>query len=112
MEPLSWLIIIVAVLILAALVWVAARFFFRLLKHIIIAVVLGAVLTLGWYYFFLYVPRDPNIGRHAYITGTEQYVGDVIGSANDEALGAVWVVKRPNGYATKYPKSRVTLKDK
>ena len=99
--------IIAGVLVLVALGWVVVRFFFRLIKHIIIAVILGAVLTFGWYYLFLYTPRDPNIGKRAYLTATGQYVGEVIGSKNND-----WVVKSPSGYPNNYSKSRITLKDK
>lgn len=112
MEPVTLLIVIAGVLVIVALGWVVVRFFFRLIKHILIALILGAVLAGGWYYLFLYTPRDPNIGKRAYVTTTNEYVGEVIYSANDDLLGPVWVVKSPGGYPTKYRKSRLTLKDK
>jgi hypothetical protein len=112
MEPVTLLIIIAIALVLIALGWVMARFFFRLLKHFIIAVVLGAILMCGWYYLFIRVPRDPHIGKRAYVVGTDQYVGEVVGSSQDEKLGDIWIVKSPSGYPMKYRKSRLTLKDK
>ncbi len=112
MEPVTLLIIIAGALVIVGLGWVVVRFFFRLIKHILIAVILGAVLAFGWYYLFLYAPRDPNIGKRAYVTTTDQYVGEVIASGNDDQLGPIWIVKSPSGYPTKYRKSRLTLKDK
>jgi hypothetical protein len=112
MEPITLLIIIGGALVLIALALMMKRFFFRMLKHIIIASALGALLMAGWYYFFLRSPHDPNIGKQAYTVGTDQYLGEVVGSAKDAALGEIWIVQRPNGYPTKYRKSRVVLKDK
>lgn len=112
MEPVTLLILIAIALVLVALGWVVVRFFFRLIKHILLALILGAVLAFGWYYMFLYTPRDPNIGKRAYVTATDQYLGEVMGSSNDDQLGPVWIIKSPSGYPTKYRKSRLTLKDK
>ena len=88
----------------------------RLLKyvltHVVIAIIIGVVAMLIWYHPFGRPARDPNIGKHAYAAANDQYLGVVVGSAKDEQLGEVWIVQPPNGYKTKYRKSRLTLKDK
>jgi membrane protein implicated in regulation of membrane protease activity len=110
MEPTTILIIIGVLAVIAGLSWWLGRTFLRLLKHVVIAVILGVVLMLVWYYQSR-PPHDPNIGKHAYVTATGRYVGKVIGSARDDVLGEVWIIEPPTGYAAKYRKSRLTLKD-
>ncbi|HWQ32958.1 MAG TPA: hypothetical protein VNQ79_08885 [Blastocatellia bacterium] len=90
---------------------VVAKFFFRLLRHLIIAVVLGVVLMFFWYASSR-PPKNPNIGKHAYVTRTGEYLGEVTGEATDPQRGPVWIVKPPNQPPTSYKKTAVTLKEK
>jgi hypothetical protein len=111
MEPFTLLIIIIGAIILIGLFWVLGKFFLHLLKHAIIAVIIAVVLLLVWYQPWNRPARNPNIGKHAYAANDDLYLGVVVGSAKDDQLGEVWIVKRPNGSPTKYRKSRVVLKD-
>lgn len=112
MEPVTLLILVGVAAVVLGLVWVVARFFARLLKHVIFAAVIGVAFMLFWYQPFSRPARDPNVGKHAYNAGNDQYIGVVVGSAKDDKLGDVWIVKPPGGYETKYRKSRLILKDK
>jgi hypothetical protein len=112
MEPLTLLLVIGGAAALIGLGWLMGRLFLRLLKHLLIALLIGVVLMLIWYQPFCGPPRDPNLGKHAYAAGTGQYLGVVVGSAKDAKLGEVWIVQPPSGYKTMYRKSRLVLKDK
>ena len=90
---------------------IVAKFFFRLLKHLIIAVVLGVVLMFFWYYS-TQPPKNPNIGKRAYVTRTGEYLGEVTGETTDPKRGPVWIVKPPNQPSASYRKAAVTLKEK
>ena len=88
------------------------RLFLRLLKHVVIALVIGVVVIFIWYYEFARPVRDPNVGKRAYLTSDNRYLGEVVRSGQDAQLGEVWVVRQPDGYEVKYRKSRLTLRDK
>ncbi|MFN7946148.1 MAG: hypothetical protein U0Z53_12410 [Blastocatellia bacterium] len=104
-----WLI--VGGIVALGLFIIVAKFFFRLLKHLIIAVVLGFVLMFFWYASSRQ-PRNPNIGKHAYVTRTGEYLGEVAGETTDPKRGPVWIVKPPDQPPTSYKKSAVTLREK
>ncbi len=101
--------LVIAGILLIGVCIVVAKFFFRLLKHILIAAILGAALMFFWYYATRPVP-NPNIGKHAYHTKTGDYLGEVTGEGNDPQRGPVWVIKQPDGMPTSYRKTTVTLK--
>ncbi len=100
-----------AVIVIALCIWLFGKLVLRLLKHAIIAALLGLVLALLWYQPCSRPRRDPNLGKHAYAVNNDQYLGVVVGSAHDPALGEVWIIQPPSGYKTKYRKARVVLKD-
>lgn len=102
-------LVIAGIVAIGALV-VVAKFFFRLLKHIIIALVLGFALMFFWY-FSSRPAANPNIGKRAYHTRTGDYLGEVTGEKTDPERGPVWIIKPPNQPPTSFSKSRVTLKD-
>jgi 4-amino-4-deoxy-L-arabinose transferase-like glycosyltransferase len=95
------------VLVLLFIGWVLFKFFFRLLKHFILAVVLAVIVALFWYQPFSARP-DPNIGKFAYGTVSNSFLGVVV--ADDKENGS-WIIER-SGMRTKYPKNKVILKDK
>jgi len=110
MEPVTLIAVIVSAVVLLGLGWVLLRFFFRVAKHIIIAVVIGVAVMLFWYQpWNLNRAQNPNIGKAAYAATTGKYLGKIVGS--DEREGE-WIVERSGGYHTKYPKSKVNVKDK
>ena len=111
MTTLTWLVIIGGLLLLAAGGWLMGRFLLHLLKHAVIAALIGAALMAVWYYQAR-PPRDPNVGKRAYLIRDNRYLGEVVRSAKDDRLGEVWVVRQPDGYEAKFAKSRVTLRDK
>jgi uncharacterized membrane-anchored protein YitT (DUF2179 family) len=94
-------------LVLLFIGWVLFKFFFRLLKHFILAVVLAVIVALFWYQPNATRP-DPNIGKFAYGTVSNSFLGVVV--ANDKEDGS-WIVEK-SGMRMKYPKSKVILKDK
>ncbi len=103
--------LVIGGILLLGLLILVAKFFFRLLKHIIIATVIGVVVMFGWYYSLQPTP-NPNIGKHAYHTKTGDYLGEVTGEAVDPVRGPVWQIKPPTQPPTSYRKASVTLKDK
>lgn len=109
MEPLTLLTVMVGALVVVALGWVLIKFFFRLAKHLILAFIVGVVLMLLWYqpWHWGRPAKDPNIGKLAYIAGTDRFVGVVVGAEGNE-----WIVEKSGGYRTRYAKARLILKDK
>lgn len=83
------------------------KFFFKLLKHFILAVILAVVVALLWYQPFSTKP-DPNLGKFAYGTVSNSFLGVVV--ADDKENGS-WIVEK-SGMQMKYPKSKVLLKEK
>lgn len=110
MEPVSIIWIVVGGIVLLGLGWAAIKFFFRLAKHLIIALILAVILMVVWYqpWNWKNQAKDPNIGKLAYITGTDKFVGVIVGSDNSEG---VWIVEMGN-HRTKYSKSRLDLRSK
>lgn len=96
-----------AVILLLIVGWIIFKFFFKLLKHFILAVILAVVVAMFWYQPFATKP-DPNIGKFAYGTVSNSFLGVVV--ANDKEGGS-WIVEK-SGIRTKYSKSKVILKDK
>jgi hypothetical protein len=94
---------------LLLLIW---RFFFRLLKHILIATVIGILVAFIWFQMMPSAPVNPNIGKKAYSNATGKFVGTVVGAAHDREMGEVWIVEPPGGYKTKYRRSSLTLRDR
>lgn len=106
------LILIGSALFLLVLFWLAWKFFFKMVKHLIIIVVLGGIFA-GVYWYRNQPPaKNPAIGKHAYLTENGKYLGVVEGEGDDKRRGAVWNIRLPGGYPLMYGKSRVTLKDK
>ncbi len=104
--------IVIGALLALGLLWLVWKFFFKLFKYVIIALLIGAVGAALYYYRSPPPPRDPNIGKHAYGNVSGRYLGVVEGQGEDTQRGPVWDVRSPDGQLTKYSKSRVTLKDK
>ena len=102
------MVLAIGLLIIMAVLWLAWKFFFSIFKHVLTAVFL-AVLGSGIYYYVMSQPppRDANVGKHAYGTSSNRYLG-VIESATDDSF----VIKQPGGQQTKVPKARVVVKDK
>ena len=98
----------IALLIVAAILWLVWKFFYAVFKHVLAALFIAAIAS-GVYYYVMNQPppRDASIGKHAYGSGTSRYLG-VIEAATEDA----WVIKQPDGYQVKYPKARVIIKDK
>lgn len=103
----SSLFTIGAAIVLLVVGWVIFKFFFKLLKHFILAIILAAVVAFFWYQPFS-PTKDPNIGKFAYGTGSNSFLGVVV--ANDKEGGS-WIVEK-SGMRMKYSKSKVLLKDK
>ncbi|MEP7342105.1 MAG: hypothetical protein ABI977_30520, partial [Acidobacteriota bacterium] len=58
------------------------------------------------------LPKNPVIGKHAYMKESGKYLGVVEGEGDDPRRGAVWNIRFPGDHPKMYGKSRVTLKDK
>jgi hypothetical protein len=94
-------------LVLLIIGLVIFKFFARLLKHFILALILGVTVALFWYQPST-SPPDPSIGKLAYGLNSNNFLGVVV--ANDKDDGS-WIVEK-SGMRMKYPKSKVILKDK
>ncbi|MDX2041794.1 MAG: hypothetical protein SF097_11110 [Acidobacteriota bacterium] len=99
-------------LLLLAFLWLIWKFFFKLLKHFVIILILGGIFAGVSWYRNQPPPKNPAIGKHAYLTESGKYLGVVEGEGDDPRRGAVWVTRFPGGHPLMYGKSRVTLKDK
>lgn len=99
--------IAVGILVLFIIGWVIFKFFFRLLKHFILAIILAVTVALLWYQPSTSRP-DPNLGKLAYGVNSNNFLGVVV--ANDKEDGS-WIVEK-SGMRMKYAKSKVILKDK
>lgn len=99
-------------LLLLAFLWLVWKFFFKLLKHFIIILLLGGIFAGAYWYRSLPPPKNPAIGKHAYLTENGKYLGLVEGEGDDPRRGPVWVTRAPGGHPLMYGKARVTLKDK
>lgn len=105
MEPSLYLVGGAVVLLIIG--WMIFKFFARLLKHFILAVVLGVIVAVFWYQPQP-APSDPNVGKFAYGVNSNNFLGVIV--ANDKEGGS-WIVEK-SGMKTKYPKSKVIIKDK
>ncbi|MFN0109833.1 MAG: hypothetical protein ACKVZH_13340 [Blastocatellia bacterium] len=110
-DAIKWFILGGALLLLVFF-WIVWKFFFKLVKHFIIIVILGgAFVGISWYRN-LPPPKNPAIGKHAYLTENGKYLGIVEGEGDDARRGAVWVTRASGDHQKMYGKARVTLKDK
>ena len=91
-----------AAIILLVVGWVIFKFFFKLLKHFFFALILAVVVAMFWYQPFS-TTKDPNLGKFAYGTVSNSFLGVVV--ADDKASGS-WIVEK-SGMRMKYPKSKV-----
>ena len=104
--------LVIGAFVLLALVWAVWKFFTALFKYVLIGLAVAAVgagLTL---YRMQSPPRNPAIGKHAYLKENGKYLGVVETQGEDNQRGEVWGIRPPGGYAKMYGKSRVELKDK
>jgi len=106
------LLILGGALVLLVIFWLVWKFFFSMVKHLIIIVILGGVFAGVYWYRSLPPPKNPAFGKHAYLTENGKYLGVVEGEGEDPRRGAVWNIRLPGGHPLMYGKSRVTLKDK
>lgn len=111
MEFAPWMIV-VAIAVLIGFIALVARFFLRLLKHIIIAVVFGVVVAFVWVQMQPDAPVNPLIGKRAYSSANGQFVGIVVASGADSKLGDVLIIEQPGGNRVKYPKNFLRLRDR
>jgi hypothetical protein len=110
-DSIKWFILGGGLLLLAFL-WLIWKFFFKLLKHFVIILLLGGIFAGAYWYRNQPPPKNPAIGKHAYLTENGKYLGVVEGEGNDARRGTVWVTRLPGGHPLMYGKVRVTLKDK
>ena len=103
----SPLYLILAAVVLLGIGWVLFKFFTRLLKHFILAIILGVLVAMFWYRPSS-LPPDPNIGKFAYGVNSGNFLGVIV--ANDKDDGS-WIIEK-SGMKMKYPKSKVIIKDK
>jgi uncharacterized membrane protein YraQ (UPF0718 family) len=111
MESAPWTVI-AAVAVAVVLLGALARFFFRLLKHLLIAVIIGVLAAFIWVQMQPSAPVNPSIGKRAYSSANGEFVGTVVASGEDPKMGAVWIIRQPGGYEVKYPKHFLHLRDK
>ncbi len=105
------LMIIGGALATLVFLWLVWKFFFSLLKHFLIILLLGAIFA-GVYWYRSRIPDRPSsVGKHAYMTETGKYLGVVEGEGEDNRRGPVWNIRFPGSHPRMYSKSRVTLKD-
>lgn len=106
------MLIVGGALIALLFLWVIWKFFFSLLKHVLIILILGGVFAGVYWYRNQPPPKNPAIGKHAYMTESGKYLGVVEGEGDDPRRGAVWNIRPPGDHPRMFAKSRVTLKDK
>ncbi|MBI1762911.1 MAG: hypothetical protein HYR56_15885 [Acidobacteria bacterium] len=103
----------IALLIVAAILWLVWKFFFSLFKHVLMALFIAAIASTVYYYVMNQPPpRDTSVGKHAYGVSSGRYLGVVEGAQNDPQSGPVWIIRQPGGQPTKLAKARVIVKDK
>ncbi|MCW5967054.1 MAG: hypothetical protein KIT57_00945 [Blastocatellales bacterium] len=110
MESAPWTVI-AAIAVAVVLLGILARFFFRLLKHLLFALIIGVIAAFIWVQMQPSAPVNPSIGKRAYSSVNGEFVGTVVASGEDPKLGAVWIIQQPGGYKVKYPKSFLQLRD-
>lgn len=104
------IILAIASLVIIASLWFVRKFFFRLFKFFVAALLI-LLISAGLYVYRMTPQRDPAIGKHAYLKDNGTYLGVVEASAEDRSRGEVWLVRPPGGYPLMYRKTRVVLKD-
>jgi len=102
----------IGVVVLLVFLWLVWKFFFGMLKHFLIILVLGGLFAGVYWYRSLPPAKNPAIGKHAYLTENGKYLGLVEGQGEDNKRGEVWITRIPGDHPKMYGKSRVTLKDK
>lgn len=102
----------IGVIVLLVLLWLVWKFFFKLFKHFLIILILGGIFAGVYWYRSQPPPKNPAIGKHAYLTENGKYLGLVEGQGEDNRRGEVWITRIPGDHQKMYGKSRVTLKDK
>lgn len=103
----SWMLIAGGAAVLLIAGWAIFKFFTRLLKHFIFAVIFSVVVAMFWYPPTSTRP-DPEIGKMAYGVNSGNFLGVIV--ANDKDGGS-WIIEK-SGMKMKYPKSKVLIKDK
>jgi len=98
--------------VLLVFLWLVWKFFFKLFKHFIIILILGGIFAGAYWYRSQPPPKNPAIGKHAYLTENGKYLGVVEGQGDDNRRGEVWITRAPGEHQKMYGKTRVTLKDK
>jgi hypothetical protein len=112
METMTIIYLSLGILALLVVAWAIWKFFKSLFKYFAIAVVviaLGIGLTI---YSLTPPPRNPAIGKHAYLKENGRYLGVVESMGEDARRGPIWGIRQPSGYPTIYGRSRVILKEK
>lgn len=102
----------IGAVVLLVFLWIVWKFFFKLLKHFIIILILGAIFAGVYWYRSLPPPKNPSIGKHAYLIENGKYLGVIEGEGEDDRRGAVWNIRFPGAHPRMFSKTRVTVKDK
>ncbi len=102
----------IGVVVLLVVFWLVWKFFFKLFKHFLIILILGGIFAGVYWYRNQPPPKNPAIGKHAYLTENGKYLGVVEGQGEDNRRGEVWITRIPGDHQKMYGKSRVTLRDK
>lgn len=105
----SPLYLVAGALVLLIIGWVIFKFFFKLLKHFIMAAILAAAIGVFYYQpWNNFSPtKDPNIGKFVYGLSSSNFLGVVVGDDGENS----WIVEK-SGLKMKYAKGRVVLKDR
>ena len=108
----------IGALLLIGFLLVVWKFFAKVFKHVVIMLLIG-VAGAAFFVYIVFIrygsssPRPrPDIGKHAYMKVTGEYIGVVEAEAEDSRRGKVWIIRPAGGYPQKYSKSRVELKDR
>ena len=108
----------IGALLLIGFLLVVWKFFAKVFKHVVIMLLIG-VAGAAFFVYIVFIrygsssPRPrPDIGKHAYMKVTGEYIGVVEAEAEDSRRGKVWIIRPVGGYPQKYSKSRVELKDR
>jgi hypothetical protein len=110
--------LVIGALLLIGFLLLVWKFFAKVFKHVLIMVLIGvAGAALFVYIFYIrygsFSPRPrPDIGKHAYMKVSGEYIGVVEAEGEDDRRGPVWIVRTLGGNPHKFSKSRVMLKDK
>ncbi len=104
--------LVIGALLLIGFLWLIWKFFAKLFKHVVLALLIGAAGS-AFYCYRSFPPEPPQfVGKHAYMKENGEYIGVVEAEARDDRRGPVWIIRPVGGYLQRYAKARVTLKDK